>query len=203
MKLTTLVMLVLVLLIGACSSAPPVPEDRYYRLPDPSPAEQTPLLKDGSIFVERFLADGVYQDRAIAYSNQSTPNVVLQHHYSFWLDSPSKMLQAQLESYLRREHAAELVTDVPWAHAGLSIYGRILRLDRVLGPGSAEVRVALEFNVRQEGRDEPLLAKEYKASAKAADQSVRSSIAAFETALSDIFSRLVKDIRGRMDQASG
>ncbi len=203
MKLTTLVMVVLVLLIGACSSAPPVPEDRYYRLPDPNPAAQIPLLKEGSIFVERFLADGIYQDRAIAYSKQSSPDVVLQHHYSFWLDSPSKMLQVQLETYLRKEHAAALVTDVPWAHAGLSIYGRIRRLDRVLGPGSAEVRVALEFNVRQGGRDEPLLVKEYKASAKAADRSVQSSVAAFGTALSDIYSRLVKDIRGRLDQASG
>ena len=203
MKPTTLALTVLVLVISACSSAPPVPEDRYYRLPDEGATSQTRLLRQGAIFVERFTADGIYQDRAIAYSDRSTPTVVLQHHYSFWLDSPSKMLQLRLEDYLRHADAAPLVTDVPWASAGLSVYGRILRLDRVLGPGSTEVRVALEFNVRQAGKDVPLLVKEYKAGATAADQSVQSSVAAFGTALSEIFSRLIRDIRGRLDEASG
>lgn len=201
MRRLLLPVIVLVILAGGCSSQPPVPEDRYYRLPDANPPGKTTLLTEGSIFVERFLADGIYQERAIAYSEGTDSNTVLQHHYSFWLDSPATMLQTQLEDYLRRSDAAPMVSGIAEAPAQISIFGRIRQLDRVLTSGSVEVRVALEFNVKTRTGDEPLLAKEYTAQVKAADQEMSSSVSAFAAAMSKIFGELVADIHSRLDQA--
>ncbi|MFA5591403.1 MAG: hypothetical protein WDA70_11975, partial [Lysobacteraceae bacterium] len=56
----------LLLLLGACASAPGLPETTYYRLPDAAPVQRLPApLIELPITVEPFSADGLYSDRAL------------------------------------------------------------------------------------------------------------------------------------------
>ena len=79
--------------LGACSAAPPLPEDVYYRLQLAPPAQRfdAPRIA-GLVVVDRPNAASVYTSRNLAYSD-SPPHLHLSHyHYHHWVDPPPQLL---------------------------------------------------------------------------------------------------------------
>jgi cholesterol transport system auxiliary component len=104
-----LVLLSFGLLVG-CGSAPPVPEDQYYRLQ--AVYTTKPLAHKtlpGTIEVDRFVADGLTSQRAVVYSEIETPNQVRVYHYDFWIKPPTVMLRDELVSFLRASKISDAV----------------------------------------------------------------------------------------------
>ena len=102
----------LVVLLSACQSAPPVPQDKYYRLTvTPGPTWTQPLLRD-AVFVAPLRAEGLYAERAMLYASVQRPRELLQYHYQFWSEPPALLLQEHLRASLGASHLAAQVTDV-------------------------------------------------------------------------------------------
>jgi len=182
-------------LTAACSGQPPVPEDHFYRLPAPATAESVSGLSAGAIFVEQFIADGVHRERAIVYAKHAASTELLQYHYQYWIDSPTRLVRDHLADYLRGGGAAELVSTSPDIPAELSIFGRIRQFEIVEGQGGGEVVVGLEFRVDRAGRTAPLLVKNYEERFVSGDDSMNGAVTAFGTALARIYAHLAADIR--------
>ena len=197
MKRLTLVATILAL-TAACSGNPPVPEDRFYRLPVPTAAEGVSGLATGPIFVEQFIADGVHRERAIVYARNRASTELLQYHYQYWIDSPTRLVRDHLADYLRAGNAAGLVSSAPDVQAELSIFGRIRHFEFVEGSGGGEAVVGLEFRVDRLGHDTPLLIRVYEERSDSADDSMNGAVAAFGAALTRIYGRLVTDIRANL-----
>jgi ABC-type uncharacterized transport system auxiliary subunit len=183
-----------ILVLAAACSGNPVPEDQFYRLP-PASAEGLSGLASGPIFVEQLIADGVHRERAVVYAKQAASTNLLQYHYRYWTDSPTRLIRDHLADYLRAGGAAELVSTSADVRAQLSIFGRIRQFEVVEGPGTGEAVVGLEFRVDHSDRDRPLLIKVYQERAAAADDSMNGAVTAFGTALTRIYGRLTADIR--------
>jgi len=181
-------------LIAACA-ADPVPEDQFYRLPAPAAAERASGLASGTVFVEQFIADGVHRERAVVRAQRESPTQLLQYHYQYWMDSPTRMVRDHLADWLRAGNAAPLVSTAPDIQAEISIFGRIRQFEIVEGGGNGEVVVVLEFRVDRAGRDTPVLIRSYEERVTAADDTVSGAVEAFGEALSRIYGRLVDDIR--------
>ncbi|MGH8248561.1 MAG: ABC-type transport auxiliary lipoprotein family protein [Gammaproteobacteria bacterium] len=187
--------LLVLMSVAACSGQPPVPEDHFYRLTQPSTAASAAVLTGGAIFVERFIADGVHRDRALTYMVGSDSELK-QHHYHHWIDSPARLLRDHLIDYLRASAAAAVVTDSPTEAAGLSIYGKIRQFDIVSRDGMQQVAVALEFRVETPTDDRPPFVRAYERRREAGERTLNGAVEAFSGALDDIFSQLVEDLRG-------
>lgn len=193
-----LYMLALLLGLGACSGQPPVPEDHYYRLPAPQATALAAPLVPGPIFVEQFIADGIYHERSIVYSPDGSSTDLLQHHYHFWAETPSVLLRDQLIDYLRAAGAAAVVVSSPDVVSDLSIYGSVRRFDRELHGGSATVAVTLDIRVETKGGDAPLLVRAYEQRVDASGDDVGASIAAYGEALTNIYGQLIADIAANL-----
>ena len=98
------------LLLVACASSPPVPDDHYYRLTTvhPEQSNASPKFK-GVLKVDPVKAYGIYRERALLYSRAEHPEELQQHRYHYWIDTPSRLIRDQLVDFLRASQIAESV----------------------------------------------------------------------------------------------
>ncbi|MCK4938841.1 MAG: membrane integrity-associated transporter subunit PqiC, partial [Rhodospirillaceae bacterium] len=121
--------------LTACSTAPTVPQDNFYRItPKPTSIQQGTMLKGATIEVARFVADGSVSNRPILYSSASNPNSVSEFNYHFWIESPPTLIKDALVSYMRAAGVAErVVTPEMRVSSDYSVLGRIKRLEIYTG----------------------------------------------------------------------
>lgn len=186
----------LLLVLAACAQ-PEVPTDRFYRLGVGEP--ETPLAKpllEGTLEVERFVADGLTAGRPIVYSESGRPREVLEYHYHFWTAPPTIMLRDQLVAYLRAAKVAEtVVTPEHRVEPDYVLAGKIKRLEQVNGtpPGAlVELELALKRNV--DGNI--LFLDTYRIEAEAKTGTVGAAVDALNSALGLIYARFTNNISG-------
>lgn len=182
--------------LASCGSAPPVPQDKYYRL-QAAPAA-TPLATpklEGTLEIERFTADGLTAGRPIVYAETDVPNQLLEYHYHFWTQPPTIMLQDELVSYLREaNYAKNVVTPEMRLTPDYGLTGRIRRLEQVLGASNATV-IEIEVALRRIADGKLLLLKTYRHESKQSSRGVQSAVVAMNEALNIIYSDLLADLR--------
>ncbi|NIP73550.1 MAG: ABC transporter [Gammaproteobacteria bacterium] len=187
-------------LLAACVGVqPPVPEDRFYRLPDTDGSEhlQEPLL-DGTVAVARPTAGGLHHERAVLYIDSERPLEIRRHNYYFWGDSPPRLIQAHLLSYLRAVGVGERVMPFdPAVRADHVISGRLLRFERLLGPQGPAVVVSLELQLGAGGKSARGPADTYTITRPVTDDSVSAAAQGFGAALEEIYGRFVAKLPGR------
>lgn len=185
--------IVALLALAACSP-PTVPDMTYFRLPPPV-AEVTQRAPTFAIPVDVsvFGADGLYAEQAMIYSPDADGRTLHSYHYQVWIDPPARLLQRRLIWVLREAKAAPLVTDrLPASTDALRVSGVIFRFDRAkVGEGYA-AKVVVQLRVERAG---VLLSERvYRAEVPAAGTEVSASVAAFGTALDNIYGEFLGDL---------
>ena len=173
----------------------PVPSDRFHRLTvgAPTTVYQTPQLT-GTVEVDRFVANGVLQDRAIIFIEHDNPNVLHQYQYQLWSDPPTRMLQTATVEYLRATQIADQVVK-----AGLrveptyTLTGDIKKLEHVVG-NSSSVQVELEFGLREYKGGELVWMKAYTVRKAVDDGSVAAATRAIGKAVEEILASVSMDL---------
>ena len=189
-------LLLAVSLVAACTQ-PQTPEDRFYRLslPAPEKALAKPAL-DGTLEIERFVADGLTAGRSIVYSKTETPNQVHEYHYDFWTEPPTIMLRDELVAYLRTGGiASKIVTPDLRADPDYVLTGRIKRLEQVQGSPTGAV-VELEIALRRTSDATVMFVETYRIEAKANSAKVAAAVAAINGAVAEIYAKCAKDLAG-------
>ncbi|MDX1434347.1 MAG: ABC-type transport auxiliary lipoprotein family protein, partial [Gammaproteobacteria bacterium] len=152
-------------LLAGCAQQPvSVQEEQFYRLTVAPPAARPPPpVIDGVLEVERFLANGLLTDRAVAYARADAPDVLHQYRYHFWSDTPTRMLQLATVDYLRTARVAggvvtpELRMDPRWV-----VSGRLLRFERIVDGSEARVALELDLALRDVEADALLFHETYR-----------------------------------------
>lgn len=186
------------ILAGCGGQGVPVPSDRFHRLSvgAPSTVYQTPSLA-GTVEVERFLADGVLQDRAIVFVEHDNPNVLQQYQYQLWAEPPTRMLQAATVEYLREAHVADQVVDSDVrVEPSYTLTGEIKKLEHVRG-NSSSVLVELEYRLQDYRRGDLVWVKTYRVGKAARDASVAAATDAIGQAVADVLAMLSDDLARR------
>lgn len=182
--------------LGACGTPAPVPEDHYYRLALASvPAEHR--LTSESITVTGFLAEGLYHDRALLYSNDPEHRELQQHHYYFWYTSPPRLLREYLVQYLRQARVSPAILDDSGAGGSFSITGKVLHFERHTAV-TASVEVVLELQLTHPDHDLPLVLKQYHARVEVQGKDMGAIVSAFNTAVDGIYAEFVRDMAGAL-----
>ena len=184
-----------VLLLMSCSAGS-VPRSYFYRIDTSvgsNAAASGPTL-NGVLVVERFSADGLVDERPILYSN-GTSLEVRQHHYHYWVEPPTDMLQEQMAAYLRAQNAATMVTTpemrVPPDYV---LRGRLNRFERTLGTGSDEVLIETRMSLTDVGKNQLLWTDTYRVKVEPAGDDMLAAIEAFNRGVMTIFARFTRDI---------
>lgn len=186
------------LALSACGSTPTVPQDNFYRInPTPQSSKQGGLLKDATVEIARFVADGSVSNRPILYSSDKNPNSVSEYHYHFWIESPPILVKDALVSYMRAAGVANrVVTPQMRVSPDYSVLGRIKRLEIYTGAKHFGV-AAFEIGLRRDIDGELIVLKEYEAKIVAKNKSVGSAITAIEKAMEQVFASFIADISAK------
>jgi len=179
-------LLIVCLFVSACSSVPPAPADRFYRLQ----AVNLPSVVKvpfGTIAVQPFRADSLYAERPVIYAEETSLRQLRQYHYHLWLYPPAQMVQTNLVSSLGR------VFDFSGDSAARNtLEGRVVSFERVLSGKSSKAVVALELQLRVDGKAR--IRKLYQAQQPAMDESLEAFVVAVEQALANIYVEFLDDI---------
>ena len=143
--------------------------------------------------VAKFRASGVHRERAIAYS-ESDQVVVKQHRYHLWIDSPERILQNELVSYLRAAGVAPTISASDLGNDGFEIQGQIRQMDHIIAADGASIVVALAFElVQQESEKLLVLGAEYRETRPTSSNDMAAVAVAMSDAVGVIFERFVAD----------
>ena len=186
-------------IVAACASAPPVPEDQFYRLRAvrAATAPAAKLLFPGTIEIDRFVADGVTAGRPIVYSEAGKPYQVKEYHYHFWTQPPTVMLRDELVSYLRAARIAKaVVTPEMRVAADYVLTGKIIRLERIVGTPPKAV-LEIELGVRKATGGGLVFLDTYRLEAAADGPGVDDAVQALNAALSAVYDKFVADLAKR------
>ncbi len=188
-------------IIAGCAQ-PRVPEDHFYRLVTPTSEEgfSAPLLR-GTLVVKRFRAHGLIGQRALVYSHGGGQPELMQYHYHYWTEPPTRMLQEVTVAYLRR---VNLATHVTTPELGIepdyTLFGKIRRLEQLRGD-PARVVVQLEFGLTRRRDGQLIWLNDYVAEINTTDESITSAISAFNEGLRQIYAEILVDIAASGDAA--
>lgn len=192
----------IIAVLVACGSQPPVPDDRFYRLPDAQSTEHKnhklpEFLLNKAVAIERLETEGLYRERAILYIDKQHPLTLRRYHYHHWVNSPVNIVSEHLLSYLR---SALPLADVSRYTAGQSpdqgirIGGNLVRFERILNDDRPEATVALELWVGK-NKGSYRFSNQYSASVQASDSSMHATAIAFGRALEKIYARFMQDLK--------
>lgn len=191
-----LLSVVIALLVSSCAQTTTVPDQTFYRLPEPkalpkSTHEVFPL----TIVVGTFAADGLYADRALIYALEPEARELRQYHYQLWTDPPTRLLQRRLVGLLRDAEIAPVVIDLlPASEPAVRISGAILRFERVpTADGGQLASVALKLRVDQ-ADGTPMIDDIYRADALAPGKSLGASTDAIGAAIDQVFAEFHADL---------
>lgn len=185
------------LVLSACVSAPPIPEQNYYLLPEPHPTVvyAKPLVAT-ALSVPRLRANGVYNERAMIYVDDTNPLDLHTYHYHSWNDVPALMIRDHLVAYLRASHAAPQVLDpAGGAFSRERVVGRILHFERRISDTIVKVDVQLELGIARADGTWLFEPHTYRAVLAAPDRSVHASAATFGRALDAICARFLAELK--------
>lgn len=194
---TVFISAVITLLLSACTTSPPVPDDHYYRLTTVQPEQtgRSPSLK-GVLKVDPVKTYGIYRERALLYSRSEHPQELQQHRYHYWIDTPSRLIRDQLVDFLRASQIAERVAGSQLRVQGdMRLKLSLKQFERVIDSAAPHrVRVTLEA-VLIDADGAPQMTQRYQRELEVSDSSIASSVRTFNQALHEIYGDLLKDLQ--------
>lgn len=185
----------MILTLVGCQSAPPVSEDKYFRLEATPATATTPPILHETVYVAPLRAEGPYAERAMLYAMAEQPRVLQQYHYQHWSEPPALLLQEHLRSYLESLAIAPHVTDIAvGSGAGYLLNGKILRLEKIIEAGRAKSVVSLHFALQKKKPFGLIFEHTYTSEAVILEDSQNAYVIATESALRNIYTQFGKDL---------
>lgn len=186
--------ILIILLVVSCSSPPPVPTDRFYRLSIEENGTNHDMLTEDIIFISSILAEGLYNERALLYTGEGGKNELQQFHYHFWVTSPPKLIQENLIKYLRLTNASPMLVNEAGSGEKIKISGRLHAFEKIDSGESARANISIEFTVADRGIDTPLLIREYHTTEGVEEKTVPALVDAYNRAINRIFAEFRTDL---------
>lgn len=186
--------ILLALVLSACSSPAPAPQDHFYRLPaaesrnNSSPAAE--ILR-----VDPFKVSGLIRERSIVYVDSEDSVELERYHYHLWHESPGYMLQRHLANYLRRSGFAGTVTTDQSLSADMVVTGDLHQFMQIRGAGGGQVVVSVELRLQPADSSRPMIQKLYTEYEPIDGKGMSAVIAAFGRALNRIYDEFASSSR--------
>ena len=176
--------------------------EHFYPLPDTHPGYRlkTPAFR-GVLGVAPMDADGIRSDRRMLFTISTRPLELRLHHYRFWADSPTKLIQFKVSEYLNHiRYATKVIRFSPGTKIDYLLRGRILKFERYvhINADHDEVLVSIEFSIIRDSTGELVVPntvyhlREKAVRAKRRNDTIVNAVKSFNTALNKALLQFVK-----------
>lgn len=185
-----------VLLLAACTTSSPVPEDRFYQIESAAPEQvfASPVLK-GGLEIDYTGADPLRSGRAVLYSERAQPLQLKRYHYAYWVDQPPRLVHSQLVHYLRANGITDRIDD--GGQRGTAAYRlktQVLKFEQLRGGSAPEVVVELEASLERLPAGPVLWTSVYSQRQISDGDSMHATAESMRTALGQVLHALSRDL---------
>jgi len=183
-------------LLASCISQAPIPQDRFYRLPDIRSIAQPHTNLVNTIAVTPFKMQGIYNERNLLYVEAKKPLELQRYHYRYWASAPNYLIQDNLIHYLRTTSIANNIYHYQSnLEADRVVSGRVLRFDRVLDGPVSKIIINMELQLHSGNKNtSPLLNKQYSSTVNITNTEFNNVVEAYGRALNKIYDAFLSDI---------
>jgi len=165
----------------------------YYPLPDNEPGYRlkAPALK-GVLGISPLDSDVLRGDRRMLFKLSSRPLELRLHHFRFWTDSPTKLVQQKISVYLSKvRYASKVIRFVPGTRVDYLLQGRLIKFERFVDTQSNndEVLVSIELSITKESNGRLVVPatiyhiRQKSARASSANNTIVNAVKSFKLAL--------------------
>ncbi|GJM09022.1 MAG: hypothetical protein DHS20C11_12980 [Lysobacteraceae bacterium] len=182
---------VLLLAVSACgTSGGKVPEDRFYRLPEPAMQQTVSRVADILIVKPVEPLDAL---RAQTVTRTDRSGIALEHYkHHRWASPPARLVQAHLVANLRRSGLADTVVDKPVLGSDqLTLRLQLERFERVIDGQLRSAAVTVRAELSNAAGKAPLGTERFSAEVSASSVEMENTIVAFGKALDQVSAELV------------
>lgn len=186
-----IVVLLLAALLYACGGIARVPEERFYRLDTDMPAASSAAPTVEGILSVHFVASApLYRDRAMLYSEPSTPARLQRYHYHYWIDTPPLLLQRGFAGYLRAAgFASRVVTPEEGVDGAYRLRLVLERFEHQRGPNGGRVNVAWTLALSERASGRLLRQEQLQTTAGVRGDEFSAVAAAYAQAVTELYAR--------------
>lgn len=169
--LKQLILLVAGFMLASCSlPGGNIPADHFYRLP-----VALPVTTATNVVIQPVRAEGLYNERALLFVEQSRPLELQRYDYHFWAQTPAQLAQHYLQGCMPQIAANK--------QPSLQLAVTITSFERVVESGKAVALVKLRINNR-----------EYIASVAANAMDMHATVEAFGAAMQQVCETAARDL---------
>ncbi|MGK0173051.1 MAG: ABC-type uncharacterized transport system auxiliary subunit [Gammaproteobacteria bacterium] len=183
--------------LAGCAKSPPVPVDRFYRLPEPPPLAVLPGADAWGkmVAVASLRSVGLHTERAVVFSEDAAAVMLERYHYHHWVDNPPRLLQDYLVARLRHALTNALVMGELEGRADTVVAGRVKRFEHHIDAKGSHGRalVMVELRVTRAGARKPVLIRDYEVSTAVSGAGMPATAQAFGEAVDAITAAFYKD----------
>ena len=189
--------LLLALALSACGGVSRVPEESFYRL-DAAPPEaiEAAPLRNATVSVQAVAAVPLYRDRALLYSDASTPERLQRYHYHYWIDRPPQLLQRGFADYLRAAgFAGRVITPDQGTDADYRVRLVLERFEHQRGTQGGRVLVGWSLAFTEPRSSELLREERMQTEAEVRGDDFSAVTRAYTRAVSELYGRSLDVLR--------
>ncbi|VAW81316.1 hypothetical protein MNBD_GAMMA12-1516 [hydrothermal vent metagenome] len=193
----------LILLISACSGSNNRGRESlvdnsgsieyFYTLPDTEPGYKfkTPAFK-GVLGIPPLDTDSLRGDRRMLFKLSARPLEIRLHHFRFWTDSPTKLVQQKISIYLRDiQFASKVIRFVPGTKVDYLMHASLIKFERLVNikSSSDEVLVSIELSISKESTGQIVVPatiyhiRQKAVRARSANDTISNAVKSFKIAL--------------------
>ena len=176
--------------------------EHFYSLPDNGPGYKfkSPMLR-GVLGISPIDADGIRSDRRMLFKKSNSPLELRLHHFRFWTDSPTKLVQQKIADYFRRMGLAnKVIRYKPGNKVDYLLHGRLLKFERYVDTKSNQdkVLVSIELNISKESTGQLVVSntvihiREKAPRAANANKTIVNAVKSFNSALTKALIMFIK-----------
>ena len=192
-------LLVCVLLTVSCGlPGGEIPADHYYRLPD-AQAEKlsTPVVEN--LLFNPVRVEGLYHERSILYVEQSAPLEIKRYHYHYWVETPAKLVQKYIHSYLYQSNISRhILANVSDVRPDIETDMTITQFERIVDQGNDQIVVNLKVSVKNNKDSNKGFTKDYTSKVEVGAGTMYATVEGFGVALNDIMTNFINDLNKKL-----
>ncbi len=187
---------ILALTLAGCGGGGEIPQDRFFRLAQPvPPTEKSGLVMQGTLEVPRLIANGLLNERPIAFSWEETPNVLRQYRSQFWSEAPGVMVQDRLARYLQDAGVATRVVMASYGtRADYFVRGELRRMELVAGQTPRSV-IEMDLGIIRNQDSALLFMQRYRSEKPISNADPIEAVRGMDAALDEVFAAFLRDVR--------
>lgn len=183
---------ILITLLNGCSVPAPLPETLYFEI-QPNVTLNSWPQKLPHLVVKQPKTDALRSGRSIVYSEDQS--IYRTYHYRVWSETPARMLQSLFLEIYQDGAISESVDDKRWkGQDAVFFQATIHQFDRVKIQEKWHAVIDLTLSVSRDRNEKPLISKRYRQSISADNDTLLSSVQAFELAIEHILLQWHQDL---------